>query len=114
MHRYTGVRLSRVENREANPRFNACEYIIGVIQNEESYARTSNNNMHPGVGYTAVSSPESRANNNMVPPPSMRPTGGCERVAVAHNVDLSSSDDEELTAPPPLASARTHHCRTHG
>jgi hypothetical protein len=95
-----GAIIKSQEQWEANSRFNACEYIIGDIHNEERYARTNNNNMYPGVGYTAVSSPESRANNTMVPSPPMRPTRGCKLVAVAHDVDLSSSDDEELTAPP--------------
>jgi hypothetical protein len=96
--------VKRQEQWEANPHVYACEYIIGDIHNEESYARTNNNNMYPGVGYTAVSSPQSRANNNMAPPPPMRPARGCKQVAVAHDVDLSSSDDDELTAPPSIRS----------
>jgi hypothetical protein len=51
------VIVKRQEQWEANPRFYACEYIIGDIHNEESYTRTNNNNMYPGVGYAAVSSP---------------------------------------------------------
>jgi hypothetical protein len=52
-----GAIVKSQEQWEANPRFYACEYIIGDIHNEESYARTNNNNMYPGLGYTAVSSP---------------------------------------------------------
>jgi hypothetical protein len=63
--------------------------------------------MYPGLGVTAVSSHQSRANNNMAPPPPMRPARGCKRVAVAHDVDLSSSDDDELTAPPPSTRKNT-------
>jgi predicted nucleic acid-binding Zn-ribbon protein len=100
-----GAIVKRQEQWEANPRFYACEYIIGDIHNEESYARTNNNNMYPGVGHTEVSSPQSSANNNMAPPPPMRPVRGCKRVAVAHDVDLSSSEeDDELTAPPSIRS----------
>jgi hypothetical protein len=102
-----GVIVKRQEQWEANPSFYTCEYIIGDIHNEESYARTNNNNMYPGVGYTAVSSPQSRANNNMALPPPMRPARGCKRVAVAHDVDLSSSDDDELTPPPPSTRKKT-------
>jgi hypothetical protein len=76
-----GAIVKRQEQWEANPRFYAYEYIIGDIHNEESYARTNNNNMYPGVGYTAVSSPQSRANNNMALPPPMRPARGWKRVA---------------------------------
>jgi hypothetical protein len=56
--------------------------------------------MYPGVGYTAFSLPQFRANTNMAPPPPMRPVRGCKRVAVAHDVELSTSDDDELTRPP--------------
>jgi hypothetical protein len=106
-----GAIIKSQEQWETNPRFYACEHIIGDIHNEESYARTNNNNIILGLGYSAVFSPDSRENNNVVPPPPMRPTGGCTRVAVAHDVDISSSEDEELTFP--LASAKIHHCRTH-
>jgi hypothetical protein len=64
-----GAIVKSQEQWEANPRFYACEYIIGDIHNKESYERTNNNNMYPGVGVTAVSSPQSRANNNMAHPP---------------------------------------------
>jgi hypothetical protein len=69
-----GAIVKSQEQWEANPLFYACEYIIGDIH--ESYAKTNNNNIYPGVGYTAVSSPESRANSNMVPPSPMHPTRG--------------------------------------
>jgi hypothetical protein len=93
-----GAIIKSQKQWEANPCYYACEQIIGDIHNEESYTQTNNNNMIPGVGYYAVSSTDSRSNNNVVPP--TRPIQGCKRVALAHDVDISSSDDEELTGPP--------------